>query len=167
MRNVKDLRTSVKMTQTELANRAGTSQPTIAAHEAARKSPTLRTLTRIAHSVGRDVAISFVPTLTREERRSLFLHQVIAENLLVAPEDVLRRAGQNLQRMLVQHPDASVLLEEWERILDRPVDEIVDVIVDPRQHARELRHVTPFAGVLTTAERAQTYREFAAEEANR
>jgi len=51
MRNVKDLRTSVKMTQTELADRAGTSQPTIAAYEAGRKSPTLRTLTRLTHSV--------------------------------------------------------------------------------------------------------------------
>jgi len=113
------------------------------------------------------VVISFVPTLTREERRSLFLHQAIAEKLLVAPEDVLRRAGQNLQRILVQHPDASVLLEEWERILDRPVNEIVDVMIDPRQHARELRHVTPFAGVLTTAERSRTYREISAEEAKR
>ena len=167
MSSVKDLRTSVKMTQAELANHAGTSQPTIAAYEAGRKSPTLRTLTRLAHSVGRDVAISFVPSLTREERRSLFLHQVIVEKLLHSPEVVLSRAQQNLQRMLVQHPDASVLLEEWERILDRPIDNIVDEMVDPRQHARELRHVTPFAGVLSTAERTHTYRKFAAEEAQR
>lgn len=66
--------------------------------------------------------------------------------------------------MSVQHPDAGVLIEEWIRILDHPIDGIIDVMIDPREHARELRHVTPFAGVLTAAERAHVYREFARSE---
>jgi transcriptional regulator with XRE-family HTH domain len=164
MNDVKALRTSVKMTQRELADRAGTSQPTIAAYEAGRKSPTVRTLTRLAHSVGRDVVISFVPSLTREERRSLFLHRAIADKLLRSPEEVVSKARENLERVLVQHPDAGMLLDEWNRILDRPIDEVADVMVDPRTFARELRHVTPFAGVLTAAERALVYRDFTEDE---
>ncbi|HDH25630.1 MAG TPA: helix-turn-helix domain-containing protein [Actinobacteria bacterium] len=167
MSDVRDLRASVEMTQSELADRAGTSQPTIAAYEAGRKSPTLRTLNRLATSVGRDVVISFVPSLTREARRSLFLHHAIVDKLRRSPEEALRRARVNLRRMSVQHPDAGVLIEEWNRILDRPIDGIVDVMIDPREHARELRHMTPFAGVLTAAERAHVYREFAGSEERR
>ncbi len=164
MSHVRNLRASVKMTQSELADRAGTSQPTIAAYEASRKSPTLRTLSRMASSVGRDVVISFVPSLTREERRSLFLHHAIADKLRRSPEEVLNRARVNLRRMSVQHPNAGALIEEWNRILDRPIDGIIDVMIDPREHARELRHVTPFAGVLAAAERSHVYREFARSE---
>lgn len=160
MNDVKALRTSVKMTQCELADRAGTSQPTIAAYEAGRKSPTVRTLTRLADSVGRDVVISFVPSLSREERRSLFLHRAIADRLLRSPDEVVSKARENLEGMLGQHAEAGMLLDEWNRILDRPIDEVVDVMVDPRPFARELRHVTPFAGVLTAAERARVGREF-------
>lgn len=56
--------------------------------------------------------------------------------------------------MSVRHPAASALIEKWNRILDNPID----VMVDPREHARELRHMTLFAGVLTAAERAHVYR---------
>jgi len=167
MNSVKNLRMSVKMTQSELADRASTSQPTIAAYETGKKSPTLRTLKRLARSVGRDVSISFVSPLTREERRSLFLHQAIVHKVHRSPDEVLGKARRNLERMREQHPDASALLEEWGRILDGPIDGVLDVLVDPREHPRELRHVTPFAGVLTTAERAQVYREFAEAETKR
>lgn len=167
MSSVKDLRTSVEMTQAELADSAGTSQPTIAAYEAGRKSPTLRTLERLAHSAGRDMIITFVPTMTREERRSLFLHRAIANKLECSPEDVLSKVRRNLDKMLAQHPEAGALLKEWTLILDRSVGEIVDVLADPRSHARELRHVTPFAGVLTNNERARAYREFRKTEADK
>ena len=39
------------------------------------------------------------------------------------------------------------------------------MLVDPRPHARELRHLTPFAGVLTAEERARVYAEFTESEA--
>lgn len=157
---VRNLRESVRVTQSELAEAAGTSQPTIAAYEAGRKSPTLRTLERLARSVGRDVAISFMPALTREDRRSLFLHRAIAEKMRRFPDESISRARTNLERMMAKHPGARVLLEEWGRILDRPLDEIVEVMTDPRAHARDLRQVTPFARVLTARERTEVYADF-------
>lgn len=164
---VRDLRESAGLTQAELAGRAGTSQPTIAAYETGRKSPTLRTLARLARAAGQDVVVLFVSPLTREDRRSLALHRAIAAKLRRSPEEVLERARRNLRRMIDQHPGARDLLEEWARILERPVEEIIDVVIDPRPHARELRQVTPFAGVLTAGERARVYSEFAESEKQR
>jgi DNA-binding XRE family transcriptional regulator len=46
------LRHLAGLTQQELAARAGTAQPTIAAYEASRKSPTLRTLEKLARAAG-------------------------------------------------------------------------------------------------------------------
>jgi transcriptional regulator with XRE-family HTH domain len=163
---VKDLRVAAGVTQTELAELAGTSQPTIAAYEAGRKSPTLRTLRRMASAAGRDVVVSFVPKLTREDRRSLFLHRAIAAKLRRSPGEVLTRARRNLRRMIDRHPGAGALLEEWSRILDFPsVEEIGSAMTDPQPFARELRAVTPFAGVLNAAERARVYGEFTRTEA--
>ena len=48
MNAIRLLRDLGNLTQAELAEAAGTSQPTIAAYEAGRKSPTLRTLRRLA-----------------------------------------------------------------------------------------------------------------------
>ena len=166
MNVVKQLRRSAAVTQADLARRAGTSQPTVAAYEAGSKSPTLRTLDRLATAVGRAAVVSFVPTLTREDRRSLFLHREIAARLLEGPVATLALADRNLRRMMSQHPGAQALLDEWDRVLRLPVDLIVAVMIDPGSHARDMRQVTPFAGVLTPAERSRVYREFAEQERN-
>lgn len=167
MNAVRDLRERRGLTQSRLAELAHTSQPTIAAYEAGTKSPHLRTLERLARSVGLEAVVEYVPPLTREDRRSLALHRVIARRLEEEPETTLRHAQRNLRKMARQHPGARPLLSRWRALLDRPVEEIVETLVDPRPSARELRHVTPFAGVLTARERAQVYRQFARTEASR
>lgn len=164
---VKDLREAVGLTQAELAQRAGTSQPTIAAYESGSKSPTLRTLTRLAAAAGHEAMITFVPALTREDRRSLALHRAIAVRLSDSPVEVLEVARDNLKRMRRQHPHARELLDEWVEILDLSVHQIVSVLQDPGLRARALRQVTPFAGVLNAAERTDVYSEFRKSEARR
>ena len=160
MSEVRQLREKARVTQAELADSAGTSQPTVAAYEAGRKSPTLRTLRRLAASVGWEMEISFTPAMTREDRRSLFLHNAIAEQLRRSPDRVRRKAQRNLRRMRDRHPEAGPLLDEWAEILEGPVSEMIDVMLDSSVHARDLRQVTPFAGVLTATQRADVYREF-------
>ena len=167
MNTVRDLRERRGLTQSRLAELARTSQPTIAAYESGTKSPNLRTLERLARSVGLEAVVDYVPPLTREDRRSLTLHRAIAKRLLQSPEPTLRRARSTLERMRRQHPGARPLLSRWRSLLDRPIEEILEVLVDPRPSARELRHVTPFAGVLTASERASIYRRFATMEAGR
>lgn len=162
---VRELREQAGLTQVDLATRAGTSQPTIAAYEAEVKSPTLRTLRRLARAAGLDVVVSFVPSLTREDRRSLLLHGRIARRLRSDPESVVAIARTNLDLMWKGQPGARPLLREWRDILKRPTDDIIEVLTDAGQHARELRHVTPFAGVLSASERADAYRSFRESEA--
>ena len=155
------LRALTGATQASLARAAGTSQPTIAAYESGRKAPTLRTLARLAASSGLELVVDFVPPLTREERRSLHLHAAIAAKLAEDPSVVLAQARHVLELMLETHPEAASLLREWELLLDLPVPHLRSLLTDPRPHARELRQVTPFAGVLTARERAAVYRKFA------
>ncbi|MGW8265937.1 MAG: helix-turn-helix transcriptional regulator [Longimicrobiales bacterium] len=164
MNAIRLLRDLSDLTQSELAEAAGTSQPTIAAYEAGRKSPTLRTLRRLADVAGLEATIGFHRPMTREERRSLHLHRAIARRLERSPELVLARARGNLSLMRKNHPEAEDLFLEWEVILNRPVSEMAPALTDPSPRSRELRQVTPFAGVLTAKERTEVYRSFRKEE---
>ncbi len=167
MNAIRALRQRRGLTQSRLAELAHTSQPTIAAYEAGTKSPNLRTLERLARSVGLEAIVDYVPPLTREDRRSLALHRAIAGRLEQSPEPTLKRARRTLAKMTRRHAGARPLLSRWRVLLDRPLEEILEVLVDPRPSARELRHVTPFAGVLTARERTRIYRRFARMEAQR
>jgi transcriptional regulator with XRE-family HTH domain len=158
------LRERAGVSQSTLARCAGTSQPTIAAYEAGTKSPTVRTLERLAASVGLELQATFVPPLTREERRSLELHRAIARRLLADPDGVLARARRNLATMAAGSPGAATLWSEWRHVLGQAPSDIADLLVDAGQRPRELRHVTPFAGVLTPTERREVYHRFRTQE---
>jgi len=163
MNPVRRLRATAGVTQATLARAAGTSQPTIAAYEANRKAPSFETLQRLARAVGLEANLHYHPPMTREERRSLVLHRAIADRLAADPDRVLSLARATLRRMVPNAP-SSQALREWRVLLKRPLPALLELLVDPAPWVRELRHVTPFAGVLTAAERAAVYRRFAEEE---
>jgi hypothetical protein len=66
--------------------------------------------------------------------------------------------------MRKNHHEAEQLFREWEVLLDRPPSELVQALIDPSSWGRELRQVTPFAGVLSAEERTEVYRSFREEE---
>jgi hypothetical protein len=76
---------------------------------------------------------------------------------------VLAQARRALARMMASG-SSSQLLREWSVLLDRPLEALLPVLGDPGPWARELRQVTPFAGVLSAAQRAEVYRAFAERE---
>lgn len=158
---IRTLRQASGLTQAALAQAGGTSQPTIAAYEAGRKSPTLATVDRLARGAGLEATVVFHPPMTREDRRSLALHQAIARRLERDPAAVLERARQTLARMQAVVSGYSQFIREWSILLDRPLTALLEVLTDPSPWARELRHVTPFAGVLSTGERVEAFRVFA------
>jgi excisionase family DNA binding protein len=89
--------------------------------------------------------------LTREEEKSLRLHQALLSQMLTEPDAVVAKARNNLDRWTGMHrPDGMTMryLEEWKRVLDQGLDAVVDVVTSPSQQARELRQNSPFAGVL-------------------
>jgi transcriptional regulator with XRE-family HTH domain len=165
MNPIRTLRRRAQATQAELARAGGTSQPTVAAYEAGRKSPTFATVQRIADAVGLETTVTFFPKMTREERRSLALHAAIADRLQAEPDAVLTMARRNLATMRRRHAAARQLLSEWRAALRRPIPALVDLMTAVDPWSRELRHVTPFASVLSSEERAAVYRRFAVDEA--
>jgi transcriptional regulator with XRE-family HTH domain len=122
MHPIRQLRDTVGMTQQQLANASGTSQSAVAAYEAGRKSPTWRTVERLAQAVGCHVEVRVMPALTREDRRSIALHAAIVVRLRAHPQTVLVQARASLARMRALHPGAQPLLNEWRVLLRRPVD---------------------------------------------
>ena len=164
MNPVRKLRLRAGITQQELAVMARTSQSTIAAYESGSKSPTLRTLAKLADSQDLEMVTSYMPRLTREDRRSLAFHRAIAEILRRRPVPVRRRATRNLKKLTGIHPGAKLLFDRWRAWLALPVEELVSRILDPLPPAREMRQVSPFSGVLSPEDRARILRQFRAQD---
>lgn len=161
---IRTLRQLAGMTQSALAEAGRTSQPTIAAYEAGDRVPNLRTAERLAEAAGLEMTVEFGPPLTREDRRSLALHEAIAERLRSDPGETVARAASTLARMEEAHQDRVPLLAVWRHLLTLPVEHLVELLLDPGPFARELRHCTPFAGILSARERTDVYRRFADQE---
>ncbi|MBU0507184.1 MAG: helix-turn-helix transcriptional regulator [bacterium] len=160
MEVIRRLRFQAGVTQQELASKAGTSQPTIALYESGAKSPTFSTLKKLAASVDLDLIIHFTPKLTREDQRSLAYHQAIAKKIQKNPEITIERARNTLKRMSQKNPYAKALFNKWKQWLTLSVEELIQRILDPGIEARNMRQVSPFAGLLSPKERMQILKRF-------
>lgn len=99
--------------------------------------------------------------LTRDQRRSLWLGYAVAGKLVADPEPALRKARENLESLRRGRRGAGRRwLEEWDRLLSGPIDGVLHALTSPSPRARELRQNSPFAGVLTSAERARVLASF-------
>jgi hypothetical protein len=99
--------------------------------------------------------------LTREARRSLFLHRVLAQHVALRPEESFARARATLQRMEAAHSGTSPFLRLWKALLAESPDRVIARMTGLDDEACELRQVTPFAGLLSAGERSEIYRRFA------
>jgi excisionase family DNA binding protein len=100
--------------------------------------------------------------LTRDQRRSLWLHRAVAGKLALDPDGVRRKARRNLAHLRAVHPDGRVRDDFglWEALLDGPLDNLFEVLGSRSPRALELRQNTPFAGVLTEEERLRALAAF-------
>ena len=89
---------------------------------------------------------------TRINERSLALHVRVAEKLTADPS-LLDIARQNIGRWQSSSDAASPALAEWRQILDGSLADIVNLLIERSERATRLRQSSPFAGVLTEAER--------------
>ncbi len=153
------------LSQQALADAAGTSQPTVAAYESGRVTPSVPTLNRLLAACGYTIAVvadAGAPRWTRVEEKSLAIHRQIAARLLQDPVPTITKARINLERLhRADRGNAGYWLNEWDTLLDRPTDEIVTAMLARTQHGIDLRQMTPFAGVLTDAERRTALRSVA------
>ncbi len=96
------------------------------------------------------------------DARSLAMHCKIAQKITRDP-NLLNIAKTNLERWNSKSKDPQPqYLREWEQILERPWPEIAELITSMSEDATRLRSSSPFAGVLTAAERDQIYEAFRA-----
>ena len=95
----------------------------------------------------------------RLDERSLALHRLIAEKVWADPA-LLDKARDNLRRWQQTEGSPKLALAEWEQILSGPTDQIAQFLTEESERATRLRQSSPFAGVLTDAERKAIYESF-------
>lgn len=106
--------------------------------------------------------------LTRDQRRSLWLGFAVAGRIVADPDGVRSLARRNLQMMRGNaRGQALSWLDEWERLLGAPVEELLAALTSRSPHSRDLRQNSPFAGVLSEAEREQTLASWADSESGK
>ena len=166
---LRSCRARAGLSQTALANAAGTSQPTVATYESGRVTPNVSTLIRLLEACGCTLDVVLVadaPRWTRVEEKSLAIHRRIAARLLEAPDRTIKKARRNLARLRsADRGHSARCLDDWNSLLDGPADEIVTAMLARTQHAIDLRQMTPFAGVITDAERLKALQSVKASEA--
>lgn len=92
--------------------------------------------------------------LSRDERRSLWLAYVVAGTIASDPDRTIEDALDNLHKMRPNaRGQAKKWLDEWERILNGAVDQVLAALTDRSLRGRELRQNSPFAGTLADEQR--------------
>lgn len=93
------------------------------------------------------------------------LHRLVAEKMTVRETEVLRMAQNNLTRWLDGENfvgNERLALLEWQKILDgSTAEEIRKIITQETEEGQRLRSSSPFAGVLSKAEREKIWSECA------
>lgn len=92
------------------------------------------------------------------EERSLALHRAIASRLAADPS-LVERARARVRLWLETGEVAHPYARAWEDVLSRSLSEICAFLVDEGEHARALRQVTPFAGVIDPRTRWRIWRQ--------
>ena len=96
----------------------------------------------------------------RIDQRSLAMHRAIAEKLRTNP-GLMDIARDNLLRWSAARGHSQPYWDAWREILNRPLPEILDLLVEETERMTALRQTSPFAGVLEPAERWAIYAQFA------
>lgn len=129
----------------DLCNRGDLPSLTVGAHRRVRRIDVER-LARTGMATG---------AVRPEQLRSLWLHRAVAGRLARDPERVLARAARNLHRLERAHPSgvSARYLARWRDLIADGPETVMRTLVDESPESDELRQNSPFAGVLSDAER--------------
>lgn len=90
--------------------------------------------------------------------RSKALHVHIGRKLMRRPE-LIGNARERLQRMYQSTPYSKDYLDQWDELLAGPLQRMLQVLGADDEQSRALRHVSPFAGILSETERKRILRD--------
>lgn len=106
--------------------------------------------------------------LNRDQRRSLWLAFAVAGRIASDPGAARYVARENLARMRESARGQAVSwLEEWGRLLDGTVADLLIALTSPSPRGRDLRQNSPFAGILSEAERSDVLASWREDEQRR
>ena len=102
------------------------------------------------------------PRLTRDQLKSLWLHQAVAGILVTDPDLVMDKAAANLDRLLIQHRGTMTegWLMRWREKLGEGPGAVLKTLTSEDAESVELRQNSPFAGVLSQPQRQQVLKSF-------
>ncbi|MBW3663389.1 MAG: helix-turn-helix domain-containing protein [Actinobacteria bacterium] len=138
---LRDVRRRAAVSQRELAHRAGTSGPTVAAYETAAKVPRADTLVRLLRAAGHDLTVS--PARSRNDRFVDLLCERIAARVASEP-GLLEDARDALPRLAGR----SAWTDTWEALLDAGPEAVIGVLTSLDPAVRPLKTDTPLALVV-------------------
>jgi hypothetical protein len=96
---------------------------------------------------------------SRLDERSLAMHHLIAAKVQADPA-LLDKARENVRRWRGRDGSPNLALAEWEQILNSPVNQVVQFLAERSERATRLRQSSPFAGILSEAERRTIYESY-------
>lgn len=134
---IRSARERAGMTQAVLADRAGTSAPTISAYEHGTRHPRADVLLRLLAAAGVEPAL--VPTVTGNARYIDLYCDALADVIRTDPT-VLDQARDELDRM-----PATDNVATWQRLLDVGPTAVVAVLTSRDPDVRGLKADNPFA----------------------
>ena len=88
------------------------------------------------------------------------MHRAIAQKLRLSPA-LMAIARDNLRRWRENAGRAEPYLAAWAELLEKPADELLELLQQDSEQMRAMRQASPFAGVLTPKERWKIYDTFA------
>jgi len=96
---------------------------------------------------------------SRLDERSLAMHRLVAAKVQADPA-LLDKARENVRRWQESDGSPKLALAEWEQILGGPVNQVAAFLAERSERATRLRQSSPFAGILTEAERRAIYESY-------
>src|SRR6478735_7919728 len=100
------------------------------------------------------------------DERSLALDRLTAAKIAADPALIERARGTLRRWMAEASPRVLPVLLEWETLLSGPMEEILACLKDTGERATRLRQSSPFAGILSPAERSSILQEYASRESS-
>ena len=95
--------------------------------------------------------------LTRGEQKSFALHRRVASRVQADPS-ALQLVRQRLEWLRSKNPAGGRYYAEWDRLLSGPLDDLLEMLVNPSERACALRQESPFVDLVDQRERARIYR---------
>lgn len=93
------------------------------------------------------------------DQRSIILHSHVASKIRNQP-NLLNIVKINLSKLIETNKASQIYLKKWSDLLDKPMNIILEALVEDSEEMREMRQASPFSGVLTPQERWKIYETF-------